>query len=194
MKTTSSIALLVSGLFVAGCNNDSSSNNQPPPPPSFTFADTLVADYTQVDRLGMPAVATAVITSKDAYNRATPVDDAAGNFVGEISANVDALHTALDDDLIGAGFDPATSMQSLDQAGPLIVPDVITLNTTQPSGFPNGRLLADPVIDVTLAVVLLDLSAMGQSATSFAALPLNPPANDVPFTGVFPYVNPPFTP
>ena len=71
----------------------------------------------------------------------------------------------------------------------LIVPDTLTLNLAGASGFPNGRRLADPVIDVTLAVIFLDLSV--HSPTTLAGLPLNPPANDVAFRSDFPFLAPP---
>ena len=67
-----------------------------------------------------------------------------------------------------------------------VVPDTLTVNFAAPSGFPNGRELTDPVIDVTLAVIFLDL--MTHSPTTLAELPLNPPANDVAFPGDFPYL------
>ena len=68
----------------------------------------------------------------------------------------------------------------------LIVPDTLTLNLAGASGFPNGRRLADPVIDVTLAVIFLDLSV--HSPTTLAELPLNPPANDLAFRSGFPFL------
>jgi hypothetical protein len=37
----------------------------------------------------------------------------------------------------------------------LILPDTLRLDPTSTGTFPNGRALADPVIDVTLAVLLL---------------------------------------
>lgn len=67
-----------------------------------------------------------------------------------------------------------------------VVPDTLTLDLAAASGFPNGRKLADPVIDVTLAVIFLKLSAHGPG--TLAGLPLNPPANDVPFRSNFPYL------
>ena len=70
-----------------------------------------------------------------------------------------------------------------------VVPDTLTLDLAQPAGFPNGRLLTDPVIDVTLAVIFLDLDV--HSPLTFANIPLNPPANDVPFAGGFPFLAPP---
>ncbi len=69
------------------------------------------------------------------------------------------------------------------------MPDTLKIDTSLPAGFPNGRLLPDPVMDVTLAVVLLELFA--EDVTTFAALPLNPPANDVSYTLEFPWVAPP---
>ncbi|GGD62248.1 DUF4331 family protein [Croceicoccus mobilis] len=68
----------------------------------------------------------------------------------------------------------------------LVVPDTLTLNLSAPSGFPNGRMLPDPVIDVTLAVIFLDLQTHG--ANTLAGLPLNPPGNDVQFQPGFPYL------
>lgn len=69
-----------------------------------------------------------------------------------------------------------------------VVPDTLTLNLGAAAGFPNGRLLADPVIDVTLAVIFLDLSANGPG--TLAGLPLNPPGNDVPLPTDFPFLAP----
>lgn len=67
-----------------------------------------------------------------------------------------------------------------------VVPDTLTIDLTKASGFPNGRKLADPVIDVTLAVIFLDLTK--HSPLTLANLPLNPPANDVAFRSTFPYL------
>jgi len=78
----------------------------------------------------------------------------------------------------------------------LIIPDVMTLNFAVPPGFPNGRRLTDPVIDITLASIFLDLTK--HSPMTLANLPLNPPANDRPFRIEFPYLaapqgNPPIS-
>ena len=72
----------------------------------------------------------------------------------------------------------------------LIIPDTITIYPDLTIGFPNGRRLTDPVVDITLGVTLLDLDAPGQNAASFAAIPLNPagsergPRAEFPFAGV----------
>lgn len=73
----------------------------------------------------------------------------------------------------------------------LVIPDTITIYPDKIVGFPNGRLLSDPVVDITLAVVLLDLSKPGQNAASFSAIPLNPAqATQLPLPN-FPYANVP---
>ncbi len=154
----------------------------------FVFDPSPPDDYSQVDRMGMPGVNTAVITSKDDYNADNPAGDSAGKYVSEITANLTALHEALDDDLTGLSVVPCAVDDCIAQAAPLVVPDTIKLDLTMPAGFPNGRGLEDPVMDVTLAVVLLDLSEMGQDATTFANVPVNPPANDVAFSTSFPYL------
>ena len=68
----------------------------------------------------------------------------------------------------------------------LVVPDLVRLDLNQPAGFPNGRRFEDPVVDVTLAVIFLDLSR--HPATTFAALPVNPNRFDQPLTGTFPFL------
>jgi len=154
----------------------------------FTFLTDDPSTYNRVDRMGMPAIATAVITSKDAYNAANPADDVTLAFAGEITTNVAAIHSALDDDLTGLGLTPCEPTACVGQAAPAVIPDALSVDTTAVAGFPNGRMLADPVIDITLALVLLDLGTHG--ADTFAGLPLNPPANDLTFPADFPHLAP----
>ncbi|MEN0060829.1 MAG: DUF4331 family protein [Myxococcota bacterium] len=156
------------------------------PEDPFVFATDPATAYARVDRMGMPAINTAVITSKDLYNAADPTDDANGDFVAEITTNVTALHDALDDDLTGASLTPCAPMDCVTQAAPLVVPDHLTIDPSGAAAFPNGRGLPDPVMDVTLAVVLLDLGT--HPVDVLATLPLNPPANDLPFGSGFPYL------
>lgn len=183
-------AMILCTLVAAGCGDDNNDNNNGMGPGAETF--------TVVDRMGMPAIATAVITSKDAYNADTPAGDVAGNWVGEITTNVTELHNALDDDLTGLGLTPATPGEAVAQAAPFVVPDVLMINTGAAAGFPNGRGLGDQVIDVTLALVLLDIdlgnSAGPHTAVTLAGVPVNPTANDKAFSGTFPYLATPHTP
>ena len=181
-------------------------------PEDFNFRTDSPANYTRVDRLGMPAVSTALIASKDAYNDDDPAGDVAGTYVGEIVATLNVLHGALDDDITGAGLTPCDMAdndadglpdcvgQEVLPGGPtvagLVLPDTIKIDPAGAAGFPNGRLLPDPVIDVTLAVILLDMSVHGPGV--LAGLPLNPATNDVGVEGAFltsfPYLHPPHTP
>lgn len=71
----------------------------------------------------------------------------------------------------------------------LVVPDLLRLDLSQPAGFPNGRRFQDPVVDVTLAVIFLDLAR--HPATTFAALPVNPATFDQPLLSTFPFLAPP---
>jgi hypothetical protein len=73
----------------------------------------------------------------------------------------------------------------------MIVPDTLKLDLGRPSGFPNGRDLDDPVVDILVAMLFLDFGVSGQSPLTFANLPLNPPGNDRPFTTTFPFLAPP---
>jgi|GEM_PF-970246 len=179
----------------------------------FVFRDDAASAFTRVDRIGMPAVATALIMSKDDYNDGDPADDFA-DFAGEIIASVEYVHngTGVEGEFIG--LDTALGSLTLTPCGasatePSIgkcidqalsvnaVPDTLTIDLAGTAGFPNGRALADPVIDVTLAVLLLDLDV--HSVTTFIDLngngtpleagdTLNPAANDVAFEAVFPYL------
>lgn len=74
----------------------------------------------------------------------------------------------------------------------LIIPDTITIWPDRPIGFPNGRLLSDPVIDITLGVILLDINRAGQNAASFAAIPLDPPQSPRVPIADFPFAAPPY--
>ena len=160
-------------------------------------------DYVQIDRHGAVEAGTAGIrasaglglngediTVRDPYNASNPEDDAAMMWFGEIAESVTFFHDNLDDDIMGLGLVPATIMETVTQAGPVIIPDTIKYDPASPVGYPNGRALTDQVVDITLAAVLLKLGPM-QPLDFFANLPLNPPENDVPFEAEFPFLAPP---
>jgi hypothetical protein len=71
----------------------------------------------------------------------------------------------------------------------LVVPDMLRLDMSQPAGFPNGRRYTDPVIDLTLAAIFLDLRV--HPVTTFASIPVNPGGNDRPQSATFPFLAPP---
>jgi hypothetical protein len=183
--------LLSLSLVIVAC---SSSNDNDDEQAIFDFNPQAPADYSnRIDRSGMPAIATALISSKDSYNQANPTDDVAGTFVPEIVASLDFLHGALDSQLVGLGLTPCAvdggTGSCVTFAAPLIIPDTLKIDTTADAGFPNGRGLADPVIDVTLAVALLELTGNPAPHTPVDLVGvLNPPANDKEFMTVFPYL------
>ena len=117
---------------------------------------------SQFDRMGRPAINTALIPSarKNEYNQADPADD----FV-DFGADVEATITALSN----AGNAAALT--------PILLPDVLTFDTSSTDGFLNGRQLADDVIDAELNL----LTAGGLTTDGVDA-------NDVAFPGVFPYL------
>lgn len=181
-------------------------------PLTFDFRTDPATSYVRVDRMGMPAVNTAVIignTNKDFYNQLNPSDD--GTFpaitsplVGDVVASIDFLHGALRDDLFGAGLTTCSSppdgtptgydiTECINQAGPLVFPDTLKIDPAATAGFPNGRKLMDPAVDVTLAALLLDVDILGLSTGPHAATALvgvSQTGNDVAFGGSFPFVAP----
>jgi hypothetical protein len=82
----------------------------------------------------------------------------------------------------------------------LLTRDTLRLDFNRPPGFPNGRRLQDPVIDLTLAYLFIDLRV--HRIDDIAKLAVNPPTNaDVPgpngplsFSTTFPFVLPPHGP
>ena len=68
----------------------------------------------------------------------------------------------------------------------LVIPDVLTIDTSRPASFPNGRTPGDPVIDRTLALLFLDLTK--HSIDTFHNIPVNPFGNDVPLPASFPWL------
>lgn len=77
----------------------------------------------------------------------------------------------------------------------IATPDALRLDLSRPAGFPNGRIPDDQVVDITVAMLFLDLTTSGQSIRTFANLPLNPPRSFPAPTTSFPFLaNPTGTP
>ncbi|MCW1381479.1 DUF4331 domain-containing protein [Novosphingobium sp. KCTC 2891] len=70
----------------------------------------------------------------------------------------------------------------------IIIPDTLKLDLTRPTRWPNGRHPSDPVVDLLLATLFLDMSASGQGPNTLANIPLDPPSNDKPFSLNFPFL------
>ena len=191
-----------STLLLAGCSSDDDDDGGSTggdtggenPVAAFDFPSAAPSDYAIVDRMGMPAVATALIASKDSYNETGPDQDIAGTYVQEIIDSLTFLHGALDGQLQGMGLTPCTVIGDgmgtcVQAAGPLIIPDTIKIDSAGAARFPNGRLLSDPVIDVTLAVALLELTGETPPHTAVDLVgALNPAANDKEFSTAFPFL------
>ncbi|MCB9594879.1 MAG: DUF4331 family protein [Sandaracinaceae bacterium] len=152
---------------------------------------------------------------RDMYNDLAPDTSSLVGGANGIGANLTALHSVLSDDLvIDAGLvtcatysTPPSGTAGSSTAGVAddvsacvtqvqtiagVVPDVLSVDRTGTIGFPNGRDLPNPVIDITLAAILLDLSAAGQTATSLVGV--NPTMNDLDFLATFPYLAAPHAP
>jgi hypothetical protein len=128
------------------------------------WARTVVGG-NQVDRMGRPAINTALIPSarKDEFNVGAPANDMAA-FGVDVQAAIDALNGA------------APPNHAPDTAD-LLLPDVLTFDTANASGFLNGRRLADDVIDAELNVL-----SNGGVTTDMVN------SNDRAFRSLFPYL------
>ena len=123
---------------------------------------TLDKHGEQIDRFGRPAINTVfnhTDADKNAFNAGQPVDDQA-NF-----------RTNVVDTLLALGNDSATANALAD----FLLPDVMTVDLSQPTVFPNGRGLADDVIDTELNLI------------SGGAVPTDCVANDSALQNTFPY-------
>lgn len=118
---------------------------------------------TQVERMGRPAINTVFIPSnmKDAFNYGDPRNDQR-DFRDEVVATLLAL-----------GNDDATANALAD----VLLPDILTFDTSSSSGFLNGRQLANDVIDAELGLI------SGGAITTDCV-----DANDSPFLTDFPYL------
>lgn len=134
-----------------------------------------VLNEKQVDRMGRPAINTVFIpnnpfepsgsepSQKNAFNAGKPQADRR-NFRAEV---VDTL-------TIFYPGDPTT----VNALANILLPDILTVDTSNPAGFLNGRGLADDVIDAELALV------------TNGAVTTDCVGNDSAFPGSFPYLAP----
>jgi hypothetical protein len=108
----------------------------------------------QVDRMGNPAVNTALIPAalKDSFNFGNPHDDAK-DFAAVILKQILGL-----DQKFGTCPPTATSAAACNPNVPLLasvaVPDILRFASSLPDGFPNGRRPADRTTDVLISLIL----------------------------------------
>ena len=171
---------------------------------SRTWKKGADGQYRQVSRLGMPLVNEVVIPlkDKDKFNGSRPLDDAQFlNYVTKpgLPKVVQAVYG------IKAPAEPRndlvqvflTGVPGLNQPANVRPSEMLRLNLTSfpdqqysrlgviggdKNGFPNGRRLADDVVDASLQVV------EGELVGSPNDLGDGVNANDVPFETVFPYI------
>lgn len=116
----------------------------------------------RVDRMGRPAIATALLASgrRDDFNAGDPVNDFA-DFGSEVNAAIAGL----------------SNQTNADNLTPVLLPDLLTYDVTNAGGYLNGRRLDDDVIDASLN--LLSAGAVTSDGVG---------ANDRQFRSVFPYL------
>lgn len=125
--------------------------------------------YQRVDRVGNPAVATALIPAarKDLFNIARPADDGA-NFAADIVASLVSL---------------GTNNTNIGILASVAVPDTLKFDPRAAVGYPNGRTLEDDVID-TLLFFIFNQTPVADGVA----------ANDRPFSAQFPFLADPWQP
>ena len=142
--------------------------------------------FDQLDRMGLPTVNVVLINPKtfDAAGNALPAGDAStnGNLKDSFNRGVPAddvknFRDAIVGRLTQLSGDATYAGTTADT---IILPDVLTFDTTSAGGFPNGRAPSNDVIDAVLNIV-----------TKGAITTDNVAANDVPFLTAFPFFAPP---
>jgi Domain of unknown function (DUF4331) len=162
-RPMASAALL--GLMFSACNDDTGPAGDPGTP---EFSALLNRATAQVDRFGLPAIATVFIptSSKDAYNTAAPSGDRA-TFQHFVIEKLTAFGTPNPQPL--ADF---------------VQPDIQPVDLTKPTVFPNGRRLQDDVITAELGLIFGANAALNDDHVD---------ANDKSFLTTFPYLAAPHT-
>ena len=120
----------------------------------------------QVDRMGRPAIATATVPTplKNGFNALTPFTDAA-IFTDYVIGEILELY------LVTPSYAQGLAAT--------LLPDLLTIDTSKPSGFLNGRLLTDDVIDAEFKLL------------TNGALTTDRVDNDSVFSNSFPYLGAP---
>jgi hypothetical protein len=134
-------------------------------------------DGAQIDRMGRPAINTVFIpnnvfepsgtepSQKNAFNAGKPRHDQR-DFRGEV---VDTLEL-----FYGAGNPTVGALADI------LLPDILTIDTSSSAGFLNGRALADDVIDAELGIVTngaVTTDCVGNDSAFSSAFPYLAPAN-----------------
>jgi hypothetical protein len=146
----------------------------------------------QIDRMGRPAINTVFIpnnpfppdrvadgkpSKKTTFNHGQPSTDVA-DWTSEV---VDTLKTtfSLNDagGALGGTDDPSDDAAKINALAGVLLPDILTVDVSNPAGFLNGRKPTDDVIDAELGLV-----TEGFVTTDCVG------SNDVAFPSTFPYL------
>jgi hypothetical protein len=142
-----------------------------PPPPAQPQLKLDNALFTQADRMGNPAVNTAFIPPalKNKFNDTEPAADYT-NYATAILATLAKY---------------GTNQANTSLLASIVFPDTLKMDLSQPDGFPNGRRLADDVVNLELQITFNQQlgGPFNDGVTS----------NDVPYLKEFPFVAPPHT-
>lgn len=132
---------------------------------------TTSGPWEQIERMGNPAIATALIAKKnrDKFNVITPAKDNR-EFGAEMLASLDGY---------------GTNAQNKSILATVAVPDTLKLDLDNPPGFPNGRRPQDDVIDTLLFFIYNQPSPAPTDGVN---------SNDMPFLEAFPYFSTPHQP
>jgi hypothetical protein len=145
--------------------------------------------FDQVERMGIPVINTVLIPAdqKDAFNIADPVNDVA-DYQATVQATIEALRGAVGS---VAGF-PSEDSPGVpaDVLATVLIPDVVTIDFSNPVQFPNGRTLTDDVIDAAVGLVLNRGNVLGGGPGVGDAIN----ENDVAFGASFPWLAAPHAP
>lgn len=170
--------------------------------------------WVQVSRLGNPLVNEVVVPLryKDTFNTLHPVQDAdvfptlqaanTGSTNGDIPLVTDPILAEQIAALYGiavpcTGADPGcqrddlvsvflTGIEGVNQPANVRPAEMLRLNTAVASGFPNGRLVSDDVVDAALQVVAGSLR--DDAPPEAEALTDGVDGNDAAFLTSFPYL------
>ena len=145
----------------------------------------------QIDRMGRPAINTVflpnnpfpgervgeVASMKSTFNHGDPKNDQAA-FRGEVVNTLTTLFS-LNDPATGLGGkdNPADDVASINGLADILLPDILTFDTSSDAGFLNGRRPSDDVIDAELGLV-----TEGLVTTDCVS------SNDAAFPSTFPYL------
>lgn len=152
--------------------------------------------FTQVERLARPAINEGLVVTNDFLNALNSVgpDFEAAALAGEEPA------AEIAGPIVGEARDTLLAIGNSDERADTLLgaflPDVMRIDTTEPSGYGNalnangspirGRLLADDVIDITLSV--LTDGAITTDNVSYAGTPGNESQGHKPLSNSFPYL------